>query len=431
MSDGERRVVITGLGVVAPIGIGKDAFWKALVERRSGIRQIPEFQEQGFPSTFGGRVRGFDPLAYVKQRKSLKVMARDIQLAVAGAKLAAADAGLAEAKLDPTRVGVEFGAGLICTDLDELALPVTASVNGCRWFDIRKWGEEGMGQLFPLWLLKYLPNMLACHVSIFHEARGPNNTITESEAASNLAIGEAYRIICRGHADVIIAGGADNKIHPLGMVRLGLLNQLSRRNDSPQTASRPFDAQRDGMVPGEGAGVLILEELEHARRRGAKMYAEVVGFGAGCDGRSQGRVNRQGIGPALAMENALRDAGMNADEVGHINAHGLSGPLEDEAEARAIYRVFGPEARRVPVTANKSYFGNLGAGTGAVELIASVLALEQGVIPPTLNYEQGDPECRLNVVAGDPMESQAKSFVSTSFTTAGQSAALAVRAFAA
>src|SRR5258708_4753398 len=272
MSGTSRRVVITGMGVLSPIGLDLASYWKSIQEGRGGVRSLQNLDVSGLPVRIGGEIQGFDIKKYLitkDQRKAIRMMARTIQLAVAGAELALADGAVDNSKLDPTRFGIEFGAGLIASELPELADAAKISAN-CQpgAVDLDKWGDQGLPAIQPLWMLKYLPNMLACHVSIFHNAQGPNNSITESEVASLLALGEAYRILVRDQADFFLVGGAESKLNPLSLVRQCLFGHLSRRNDAPERACRPFDRDRDGLVLGEGAGVLVVEELEHARRRG-------------------------------------------------------------------------------------------------------------------------------------------------------------------
>ncbi len=278
MLRSERRVVITGLGIITPVGIGPEAYWSSLSQGRGGVRRINAFEVGDLPNDIGGEVAEFDSKSWFKSfalpehrktlSKSQKYMARDIQLAVAAAELAMVDAGLANGGVEPTRLGVDLGAGLISSELDELAPAINSASEAAGTFDYHAWGREGIPQIPPTWLLKYLPNMLACHISILLNCQGPSNTITEAEASSNLAIGEAARIIARGRADVMISGGADSKIHPLSLIRMCLLDQMSRWRGDPSGACKPFDRRRDGWVPGEGAGILILEEREHALGRG-------------------------------------------------------------------------------------------------------------------------------------------------------------------
>lgn len=432
MLQSERRVVITGLGVASPIGVGLDAFWDALAAMRGGVDTIRAFPVEGLPSDAVGEVGEFNPTAYALPKikkplvKSLKYMARDIQLAVGAALMAIRDAGLDEGGVDPTRIGVDLGAGLISSELDELAQAIEIATDSEGRFDFHKWGRESISHMTPIWLLKYLPNMLACHISILIDCQGPSNTITEAEAASNLAIGEAARIIARGRADVMITGGADSKIHPLSLVRMGLFEQMARRRDDPSTSCRPFDRTRDGGVPGEGAGILILEERDHAIARGARIYGEVLGFGSGCDASRRGGLDPEGVGTEIAIRSAIKDAGLVASEVGHVNAHGAGTVIADLAEARAIGRVFG--ARKIPVTALKGYFGNIYSGCGAVELIGSLLGANRGLIPPTINCEEPDPECAVDVVNDGVRKASAPTFVNTNLTRFGQAAAIVVRA---
>jgi 3-oxoacyl-[acyl-carrier-protein] synthase II len=423
MTQPNRRAVITGLGVVTPIGIGVAAFWDALAKGRSGIGLIEAFDASALPTRIAGEVRDFDAKNFVdkKDRKSLKMMSRGIQLAVAASQLAMNDAGVAKDQLDPTRFGLEFGAGLISSEIEELAIAARASTSeGTAEVDLETWGTEGLAGMPPLWMLKYLPNMLACHVSLIHNAQGPNNSITENDVAGLLAMGEAFRILKRDHADFFLVGGADGRIDPLTLIRQCLFMPLSKRNDEPQKASRPFDRDRDGIVPGEGGCVIALEDFEHARRRGARIYAEVVGFGAAFD-------RGTGAGLARAMRAALAEAGASIAEVDHVNAHGFSDVRCDRWEAQAIHEVFGARQKPVPVLAVKSYMGSLAAGAGTAELAASVLALEHAQLPPTLNFEKADPACPVHVAAGGLRPTEGKLFLKTSITEMGQCAALVVR----
>ena len=432
MLRSERRVVITGQGLITPIGVGAPAVWASLSEGRGGVGRVKAFPVDGLPIDAAGEVHGFDPrsMALPKHKKalakSLKYMARDIQLAVAAAEVAIADAGLADGGVDPTRIGLDLGAGLISTELDELAEAINVASRGDD-FDYQTYGRDGIPLIQPIWLLKYLPNMLACHISILLDCQGPSNTITEGEAASNTAIGEATRIIAKGRADVMITGGADSKIHPLGLIRMTLLDQMSRWEGDPSAACRPFDERRSGWVAGEGAGIIILEEYEHARARGARIYGEVLGYGSGCDARPGGGLDPEGVGTEIAIRAALRDAGLEPGDVGHVNAHGAATVECDLAESRALARVFGPSG--VPVTALKGYLGNIASGCGAVELLSSLAALNRGAIPPVLNCDDPDPRCPLDLVRGAPRATGNLTFVNTNITRYGQAAALAVRAY--
>jgi 3-oxoacyl-[acyl-carrier-protein] synthase II len=422
MASTNRRAVLTGIGLISPVGVGPDAAWGSLQAGRSGVRRIQAFDASGLPTQIAGEVPGFDARKFVDKRqgKSLKVMARSIQLAVAAAQAALDDARVNKEQLDPTRFGVECGAGLIATELDELGAAAQLSVDGpVHHVDLGRWGEQGLAVMPPLWMLKYLPNMLACHISILHNAQGPNNTVTEGDVGSLLALGEAYRIVARDQADFFLVGGADSKVNPLSMVRQALFQTLSRRNDQPEKASRPFDRRRDGIVVGEGGGIFVLEEREHAVRRGARIYAEVVGFGAAFDR------DRSGAGLARAVRAALNEAGIGPEDVDHVNAHGLSSVEGDVWEANGLREVFGNTSVRV--FAPTSYTGNLGAGSGTAELAMSLLALRHGQLPPTLNYEEPDPACQVAVAAAG-LRPVAKPFVlKVGFTDMGQCAAVVVR----
>ena len=342
-------------------------------------------------------------------------------MGVVAAQLALDDSTVDKDNLNPARFGCEFGSGLIATELEEMGAAAQVSAN-CQpqAIDLEKWGEFGIPNLPPLWMLKYLPNMIACHVSMMHNAQGPSNTITETDVASLLAMGEAFRIIRRDQADVFLTGGGESKINPLSLSRQSLWQPLSTRCDAPEKACRPFDKKRDGMVIGEGSGVFVMEELEHARKRGARVHAEVVGFGASFDRK------RDGQGIARAARAALAEAGITSDELDHVNAHGVSVAPMDVAEARGIADIIGANNSRVPVFAVKSYLGNLGAASDAVELAASLLAFRHGEIPATLNYEEPDPACPIAVTTATRPISRPY-FLKIGFTDLGQCAAMVCR----
>jgi 3-oxoacyl-[acyl-carrier-protein] synthase II len=421
-----RRVVITGVGVVSPIGIGRTKFWSSLMAGRTGIGLLKSLPGWSLPSKLAAEVLDFDPSRLIRNKKMLKVMSRDIQLGVAAATLAMRDARLKRGGIDPDRLGVVYGASRITTTPQELAEAARYCAAGVS-FDYSRWGADSMGQIYPLWLLKQLPNMPACHVSIDHDARGPNNTITSREASALLALAEAVGCISRGAADAMIVGACGSEINPIDLARLNLYEHLSHRDDDPTRACRPFDIDRDGCIVGEGAATFVLEDYEFARQRGADIYAEVLGVGAACDGKGY-QNGAGGSGLAAAMLSALRKAGIEPGQIGHINAHGKSTRRDDFVEARAYHRAFGPLAERIPVTGLKSYFGTFDAGSGAVELAASVLALRHRKIPATLNYEHPDPACRLNVVHGEPTRDRTGVALSVNRTAVGQSAAVVLRA---
>jgi 3-oxoacyl-[acyl-carrier-protein] synthase II len=431
MFGSERRVVITGLGVMTSLGDSPDRVWAALLQGKGAVRPLQAFRVAGLPTDAGSEISDFDLKNYALPkirnalRKSRKYMARDIQLAVAAAQLAIQDAGLAEGGIDPTRIGIDLGAGLISSELDEIAPAIEHATSNGEPFDYQMWGRESIRMIEPIWLLKYLPNMVACHISILLDCQGPSNTITEADTSSNLAIAEAARVIARGRADVMITGGADSKIHPLSLVRMALFENMSRWKGEPSQACRPFDRRREGWVPGEGAGILILEEEQHARKRGARIYGEVLGGGSGCDAMPSGGLDPAGSGTEVAIKAALEDAGLRPKDIGHVSAYGSATRISDLAEARALERVFGP--RGVPVTALKGYIGNLVAGAGSVELICSLASVNRGRIPAVLNCEQPDPEMELDLVLKVPRDSRVPIFVNTSLTPHGQAAAVVVR----
>jgi 3-oxoacyl-[acyl-carrier-protein] synthase II len=434
MLGSERRVVISGLGLVTPLGDSHDRFFAALTESVGAVRPIEAFPVEGLPNNLAAEIRDFDLLKYPalakarffkELRKTRKYMARDIQLCLAAAQLAVVDAGLEQGGVDPTRIGIDLGAGLISSELDELAPAITQATSATGQFDFQTWGREAIEVIEPIWLLKYLPNMLACHISILMDCQGPSNTITEADASCNLAIAEAARIIARGKAEVMICGGADSKIHPLSFVRMALQHSMSRWRGEPAGACRPFDLLRDGTVPGEGAGILILEEREHAIRRGVRIHGEILGSGSGCDAMPGGGLDPDGGGTAIAVAAALRAADLPLDAVGHLNAHGIGTRVGDLAEARAFHRVFGDNPP--PVTALKGYMGTLASGCGAVELAGSLIGVNRGLIPPVLNCDQPDPACSLDVVHGRPRSTENPIFIKTNTTANGQAAALLIR----
>ena len=422
-----RRVVVTGLGVVTPVGLGMTDFWKALLEGQSGVDTIKSFDASSFPTRFAAEVKGFDGRRYVDKPKALKLMGKNIQFGLGAARMAVDDSGLALEKEDPSRMGVVMGAGIVNSNLFELATAITHSLDDSGQFDLGRFAVEGKDQLFPLSLLKHLPNMVAGHISILHNCQGTSNTITTACASGTQAIGEAFRAIARGDAEVILSGGSDSRIEPLGLTGYCLLGALSTRNDAPTRASRPFDKERDGFVMGEGAGVAVLESLEHARARGARIQAEVLGYGCSADAFRVTDLHPDGRGCTRAMKVALADAGLEPANIDVISAHGTSTPQNDRVETLAIKQVFGAAARSVPVSAIKSMIGHLGAASGAVQFAATVRMLQEGIIPATINYEVPDPECDLDTVAHEPRRIQLATALSNSFGFGGQNAVLVLR----
>jgi 3-oxoacyl-[acyl-carrier-protein] synthase II len=411
-----RKAVITGVGVVCPLGAGRDEFWQALDANRSGVETMRHTYARELPVRFAGEVRDFEAKKYVKPRKSLKVMSRDIQHGMAAAAMAMDDAALSPTNLDPTRFGVVLGAEMLYCVAEELDRAFGTCIEEGQ-FDFPTWGKDALGEMNPLWLLKYLPNMTACHIGISVDARGPNNSITHGDVSSAMAIGEAQRLIERGAADVIITGGSGSRVS-ISMLSYRSDKNWSHREDDPAGACRPFDANRDGVVNGEGAGILILESRQHAEARGANILATILDSRSGFEPRGKG-----GPFKGTAIRNSIRAVLSDADEsrngVGFVSANGLSTRIDDRVEAQAIQETLGD----VPVTAFKSRMGDIGAGSGAVEMIAAVLALTHRKVPATLNYTTPDPECPVQVIAGSPLDLQTPIALCLSQSMMGQATA--------
>jgi 3-oxoacyl-[acyl-carrier-protein] synthase II len=420
-SPGQARdVVITGLGMVSPIGVGREAFWNSLLSGKSGVGPLTRFDSSGLPVHFAAEVKDFDPKAYIKPRKSLKVMAREIQFGFAAAELAIADAAFDPTRAEPDRFGVVYGADMIYGDLDE----VGSAFRACKIdgkLDSSRWASAGMPELYPLFLLRNLPNMVACHIAIANDARGPNNTIGHSDVGGLNAIIEAVRVIQRDKADIMIAGGVGCRINPTVMSYRGD-KDLSHRNEDPARASRPFDADRDGLVNGEGSAAFILESRQHAERRGAKILARVCGYASTHEPVTDKPLT--GVAIQSALQAAVKQAGVALDDIAHVNAHGLSTTAEDRYEAVAIQKVLGD----VPVTAPKSFFGHTGGGCGALELAASVIGLAEHTNPFTLNYKTVDKDCPVSVVQGEPQPTDRRVAVKISSSRLGPAAALIIAA---
>ena len=419
--QGQADIVITGVGVVTPIGIGDVPFWESLAAGVSGIRPLSLFDSGGLEVGFGGQIPDFEPKVHVRPRKSLKVMSREIQLGFAAADLATVDAGLAPGGVAPERFGVVFGSDMIYADIEDLEQTYRRATSG-GGFVFGRWAEAIQQELHPLWLLKHLPNMTASHVAIAHDARGPNNSIVLGDVSALLAIAEAASVIRRGWADVMLCGGTGCRLHPTALAVRGDA-QLSHRADDCRRACRPFDRDRDGMVNGEGAGVLVLESRSHAARRGARIRGRLLAAAVRCEPATRRR-SLTGNALRLAIRAACAAAGLPPEAVGHVNAHGASTVELDRVEAAAIRAELGG----VPVTAPKSVFGHLGAGGGVVELAASVLGLERGLVPPTINYESPDPACPVSVVHGAPLAGRPGTAVAVNLCTTGQAAAVVVAA---
>ncbi|MBN2132888.1 MAG: beta-ketoacyl-[acyl-carrier-protein] synthase family protein [Sedimentisphaerales bacterium] len=433
---GAARVVVTGLGAVSPLGLSAGEMWTGLSAGRCGIGRIRAFDPTGLACELAGEVGDYRIQEYVPRthRKAVKLMCRDIQLAVMAAREAVADSGLItkgidpdNINVDPTRLAVNFGAGMISCDLVELAPAVAASTtNGV--FDLHKWGQQGLPLVTPLWLLKYLPNMLACHVGIIHDAQGPSNTITCAEASGHLAVGEAAQILARRDADIALAGAAEAKVNLIMMVRQWLLQRTaSGCNDHPETACRPFDAGATGSVFGEGAGVVVLESLENARNRGAKILAEIVGVGQSHNAHAAfEKLEPDGKGLQIAIEKALDDAEIDPEELDLVVPHGTGVPGDDRAETRALEGALGDVAGSVPTWPTKSMLSTTGAASGLLDLIAAVRAMNEGVIPAAQNFTTPADGCHLNIVK-ETSQRQIRHALCCSYTHGGQTAALVVK----
>ncbi len=426
-----RRVMVTGVGVVAPNGVGKDAFWSACVNGRSGAGPIRCFDASSFPVRIAAEVPDFDMTAFVPgiHRKSLKIMGRAARFGVAAAGLAVRDSGLDLSRENPETVGVVMGTGLVPIDLPEIAPLLAAATLGDSRLHLDRLGQHGGQALFPLWVLKYLPNMTAAHISMMHNAQGPNNTIVTACAAGTQAVGEGFRLVARGDADIVLAGGADSRLDPLLLLAYSALVALSPGDRPPAEVSRPFDGRRDGFLLGEGAAVLVLEELEHARARRAEIYAEVLGLGSSFDAYGITKPDPEAGGATRAIRWALREARVDPKDVDYINAHGTSTRLNDQMETTAVKRVFNGSAAMLPMSSIKSMVGHLIGAAGAVEAAALALTLRDGVLPPTINQTTPDPECDLDYVPNCARERKVKVGLSTSFGFGGQNAALVMGRF--
>jgi 3-oxoacyl-[acyl-carrier-protein] synthase II len=431
-----RRVVITGIGLVSPLGNSASKLWDALIHERSGIAELATIPSGPLPTRFGaeareftGSIEEFGPLEKTLSRnikKNLRVMCREIQMGVAVAQLCLTDSGLKLDSIDRDRLGVLYGSDYMLTLPGEFAAGVRKCLDAEGNFDFTKWADEGLPAVEPLWLLKYLPNLPAAHVAIFNDLRGPNNSLTSREASSNLALSEAYHTILRGHADRMLAGATGTRIHPARSVHVAMQEKLAT-GDDPNKLSRPFDRQRSGQVLGEGAACLLLEELASAEARGAKIVGEIIGDAASIVANIRSEPDeKQAI--ANVLKQSLRSAKLKPADVGHIHAHGLSDVRRDQLEAEGIASVLGEAKDRVPVTAAKSYFGNLGAAGGLVEAIASVLALQEGKLFPIQSLEELDPACPIRPAKrGDEA---GNTCINLSVTPQGQASAIVLRRWA-
>ncbi|MCS6327251.1 MAG: beta-ketoacyl-ACP synthase II [Nitrospira sp.] len=406
-----RRVVITGLGLVTPLGTGVDKTWKALCAGESGIGRITRFDPTGYDAQIAGQVKDFDPAQFI-EKKEIKKMDTFIHYAVGASQLAVDDANLTVSPEEATRVGVYIGSGIGGLGSIE------------HYHDVLK--EKGPGRVSPFFIPMTIINLASGQVAIRVGAKGPNSCAVTACATGNHCIGDAYRLIQRNDADVMIAGGAEAAITPLGVAGFASAKALSFRNSEPTKASRPFDKDRDGFVLGEGAGVVVLEELEHARARGARIYAELIGYAMHSDAYHITAPPEEGEGAVRCMEMALKDAGVAKTDIGYINAHGTS-TMADAIETKAIKHVFGEQAYRIPVSSTKSMTGHLLGAAGGIEAVFSILALHHGILPPTINLDHPDPACDLDYVPNQARPAKIQVALSNSFGFGGVNACLIFR----
>ena len=408
------RVVITGLGPITSIGIGKDEYWQNLCNGKIGIDKISAFDTTGFSSQIAAEVKNFDPSPYIG-RKEIRHMDRFVQFAIVGAILSVKDSGLDMEKENTERIGVLIGSGI--GGIATLEREHSALL------------EKGPGRISPFLIPMLIVNMASGCVSIMFKIKGPNTSVATACATGTHAIGDAFKIIQRGDADVMIAGGAEASITPLAIGGFCAARALSSRNDEPWKASRPFDKMRDGFVMGEGTGIVILESLEHALKRGVHIYAEVVGYGMTGDAHHMTAPDPDAKQATRAIILALKDAGIKPEEVNHINAHGTSTFLNDKCETMAIKTVFGDYAYKIPISAIKSMTGHLLGAAGAIELIATAMAVENNAVPPTMNYEYPDPDCDLDYVPNKMRKVEVNVAMSNSFAFGGHNTTLVIKKF--
>ncbi len=410
----KRRVVVTGLGILSPVGADLSENWENIVAGRSGITRVTRFDITGYPSTMAGEVKDFDPAQYIAAKDARK-MDRFIQLGLAAGVQAVRDSGLEVTEENADRIGVNIGSGIGGLESIENT-SITLH-------------EKGPRRVSPFYVPGAIINMIAGHLSILYGMKGPNLAMVTACATATHAIGDATRIIEYGDADVMVAGGAEAPVTPTGLAGFGNARALSYRNDDPEGASRPWDQDRDGFVIGEGAGVVVLEELEFARKRGARIYAEVIGFGMSGDAFHMTQPAEGGEGAARCMNLALHNAGINASDVDYINAHGTSTPLGDLAETKAVKRSFGDHAARVAMSSTKSMTGHLLGAAGGIEAVYTAMALHRQIAPPTINLDNPDPECDLDYVPKTAREMKIDVALSNSFGFGGTNGTLVLRRF--
>ena len=428
MKARRKRVVITGMGMVTPLGHNVADTWKNLASGTSGVRPIMSFDPAFFPTRIAAEVQDFDPRAYMNE-KALRSLDRPDGFAVAAGRMAFEDSGIDLDSVDRERVGIYMGAGMFHYETQDLLDAAAASMSEKNTFSEEKFGDDGYRRIFPLWVIRNLNNMALCQIAIQHRIQGPNATFGSMAEAGAQALGEAVRCIQNEEADIVLSGGSSFKICPNSLARFVLLDILSKNNDAPEKACRPFDMHRDGTVLGEGAGIVVLEGLEHARARGARIHAELDGYGcAGGGGRLSGAEQwREGI--SASMRAALAESGLAPNDIDCINAGATGDPDEDAFEAEAIHDVFGDYARRIPVHSNKSMIGHLMAAAEPVDVISSVLAIQHQRIPPLLNHQGVDPMCNLNLVRNEAKRNKMDAVLSNSYGPGGPCVSLVLKRF--
>jgi len=426
MVAGRRRVVITGMGCITPLGLGVEPLWKNLMSGASGVGMTTVFDASRFPTKISAEVRNWDIGDEGQDASRWRFCGRHTKFAAGAALQAMKDAGLLQGlPADPARLGVYLGSGEGQQDFDSFTRMMNAAISG-DVLDVAKFTKEGLETLHPLAEVEQEPNMPAGHLAGLFDAQGPNLNCLTACAASSQAIGEAAEIVRRGEADVMLSGGTHSMIHPFGVTGFNLLTALSTRNDEPTRASRPFDNERDGFVLGEGAAMVVLEELEHAKRRGAHIHGELIGYGSTADAYRITDTHPEGRGASSCIRLAMADAGLGLHDIDYINAHGTSTSVNDRVETLAIKTVFGEHAYKIPVSSTKSMMGHLIAAAGATELIVCLLAIRDGMLPPTINYENPDPDCDLDYVPNKAREGRCERALSNSFGFGGQNISLIV-----
>lgn len=413
---------------MTPLGNDVESMWRSQQEGRSGVGNITHFDASNFPTHFAAEVKDYEISQFIDEPEQFEYSGRNIRFALGAAVQAMKDSGILDANFDPARLGVYLGAGEGQQDF-MLFMKMVAEAQCNGELDLEHFTKSGLEQLNPQAEMEQEPNMAAGHLASLFNAQGPNLNCLTACAASSQAIGEATEIIRRGDADAMLSGGAHSMIHPFGVTGFNLLTALSTRNDEPTRASRPFDKNRDGFVLGEGAGMVILEELEQAKSRGASIYGEVLGYGSTADAYRITDIHPDGRGAIACIKMALKDAQVNPDEIGYVNAHGTSTLVNDRVETMAVKGALGENARKTPVSSIKSMMGHLIAAAGSVEAITCLLAIRDGVVPPTTNYETPDPDCDLDYVPNTAREAKVKRALSNSFGFGGQNISLILSEF--